>query len=87
MHPHIIALPTGEAIAASTIVAVRKGDRTTTSPGTEYAKEIPDRVIIDYRIAQGRDGWANTVILYTDTPEERDTLAASIIEQWKSATP
>lgn len=80
MNPHIITLPTGEAIAASAIVAVRKGDRE-----TQYSTK--DRVIIDYRVGGAREvgGW-NSMILDTDTPEERDTLAASIIEQWKEAT-
>lgn len=82
MNPHIITLPTGEAIAASAIVAVRKADKETLFPGTASATTLADRVIIDF----GTSRLLSTVV-YTDTPEERDTLAASIIEQWKSATP
>ena len=86
MKTTIIKLPNGEAIAASAIVAVRKGGRATGSGSISYSTPIPDRVIIDYSQPRYFDGpRSNAIIVGCDTPEERDALAARIIAEWEAA--
>ena len=71
MKPTIIKLPNGEAIAASSIIAVRRLDRSVSNPGTEYECNHRDRVIIDYHLH-------GTLVCECPSPEERDALAARI---------
>jgi len=83
----IIKIPNGEAILASAIVAVCKGDRATGNGITTYPMPILDRVIIDYSTPDicGRGVTHNAIIANCDTPEERDALAARVIAEWEAA--
>lgn len=82
----IIKISNGEAILASAIVAVRKGDRATGNGITTYPMPILDRVIIDYSTPDICGGVThNAIIANCDTPEERDALAARVIAEWEAA--
>lgn len=81
MKSSIIKLPSGEAIKASAIVAIRKGDAEVSNKGTSSEYQHKERVIINF----GTEINANCIVEDCDSRELRDILAARVISEWEDA--
>lgn len=80
----IIKLPSGEAIKASVIIAVRKGDSEISNQGTSREFHHKPRVIIDFILNNGPFASSNSCVEDCDSPESRDALAARVIDEWEA---